>query len=112
MTHQVGPSSCQIYYIIILNYKGVTRDRLFVRCYWGHREFLLIDTGGIPNKTTINDLEKKSKLIDSIIINDDEIMSTKDNKNDIPEGIENQARLYLIKLFKLVLLVGFCTNGI
>ena len=30
---------------------GVTRDRIYSRCEWLGREFMLIDTGGIEPKT-------------------------------------------------------------
>ncbi|GMH36796.1 hypothetical protein BSKO_04669 [Bryopsis sp. KO-2023] len=34
---------------IVYDKPGVTRDRLFVRAFWGNKEFTLIDTGGLPD---------------------------------------------------------------
>eukprot|EP00887_Chlorella_sp_A99_P006783 scaffold2.g6783.t1 len=32
---------------IVYDYPGVTRDRLYTRAFWGGREFMLVDTGGL-----------------------------------------------------------------
>lgn len=32
---------------IVVDEPGVTRDRLYGRSYWGDREFMVIDTGGV-----------------------------------------------------------------
>lgn len=37
---------------IVDNTPGVTRDRIYSKCEWRSREFMLVDTGGIEPKTT------------------------------------------------------------
>ncbi len=32
---------------IVYDYPGVTRDRLYTRAFWGDREFVVVDTGGL-----------------------------------------------------------------
>lgn len=32
---------------IVYDYPGVTRDRLYTRAFWGNREFVVVDTGGL-----------------------------------------------------------------
>lgn len=32
---------------IVYDYPGVTRDRLYTRAFWGKREFVVVDTGGL-----------------------------------------------------------------
>lgn len=37
---------------IVEDTPGVTRDRIYARCEWCSRNFMLVDTGGIESKTT------------------------------------------------------------
>ena len=34
---------------IVYDEPGVTRDRMYVRAYWGEHEFMMVDTGGLEN---------------------------------------------------------------
>jgi len=34
---------------IVYDEPGVTRDRMYVRSYWGEHEFMMVDTGGLEN---------------------------------------------------------------
>lgn len=37
---------------IVYDYPGVTRDRLYTRGFWGDREFMVVDTGGLMSEAS------------------------------------------------------------
>ncbi len=48
---------------IVYDYAGVTRDRLYMRAFWGGRDFMLIDTGGLTTKTGGVPLEVPVRIV-------------------------------------------------
>lgn len=60
---------------IVFDKPGVTRDRLFVRGFWGNKEFMLIDTGGLPDANRVSGGGPKGQ---------------KEDNEEIPLGVEVQ----------------------
>ena len=62
---------------IVYDRPGVTRDRLFVRAFWVRSEFMLIDTGGLPDTKVVSATEP---LVNSAV----------PPGSEIPVGVEKQ----------------------
>lgn len=60
---------------IVFDKPGVTRDRLFVRGFWGNKEFMLIDTGGLPDGNHVSGAGPKGQV---------------EGNEEIPLGVEVQ----------------------
>ncbi|PNG99103.1 GTPase Der, partial [Tetrabaena socialis] len=37
---------------VVFDTPGVTRDRLYTRAFWGDKDFVMIDTGGLMSDAT------------------------------------------------------------
>ena len=51
---------------IVDDMPGVTRDRLYADCEWCGKEFTLIDTGGIDDKTDDISASVKRQALDAV----------------------------------------------
>lgn len=59
---------------IVFDKPGITRDRLMVRAFWMRSEFMLVDTGGLPDTKYVSELDALGSRGDV----------------DIPFGVEKQ----------------------
>jgi len=71
---------------IVYDTPGVTRDRLYVRGFWGAQEFLLIDTGGLIKPSALESAGLPADLPDH-----EEDPGTQASAELIPGMIERQA---------------------
>lgn len=78
---------------IVYDYPGVTRDRLYTRGFWGGREFMLVDTGGLMSKADNLPKDKREIAIKSI------------SAKGLPAAIERQAAAAVEESDVLVLVV-------
>ncbi|CAG9467784.1 unnamed protein product [Pedinophyceae sp. YPF-701] len=79
---------------IVYDYPGVTRDRLYTRAFWGARDFVVVDTGGLENE--------RDKLPQSLLNHMEQVEVTKDR---IPDAIERQAAAAVCEADVLVFVV-------
>ncbi|PSC70640.1 GTPase Der [Micractinium conductrix] len=84
---------------IVFDYPGVTRDRLYTRAFWGDREFLLIDTGGL-----MSDAEKLPK-------EQQEIARLSISAAGLPGAIERQAAAAVDEAAALIFVVDGQTGS-
>ncbi|KAL4423769.1 hypothetical protein ABPG75_001070 [Micractinium tetrahymenae] len=84
---------------IVYDYPGVTRDRLYTRAFWGDRDFLLIDTGGL-----MSDAEKLPK-------EQQEVARRSISAAGLPAAIERQAAAAVEEADALILVVDGQTGG-
>ncbi|PRW61158.1 GTPase Der [Chlorella sorokiniana] len=84
---------------IVFDYPGVTRDRLYTRAFWGDREFLLVDTGGL-----MSDAEKLPK-------EQQEAARRSISAAGLPAAIERQAAAAVEEADALILVVDGQTGG-
>ena len=64
---------------IVYDYPGVTRDRLYIRAYWGNTEFVVVDTGGLMGDASKLAADISAAAMHAI------------SAEGLPEAIERQA---------------------
>ncbi|KAL4446309.1 hypothetical protein ABPG77_003116 [Micractinium sp. CCAP 211/92] len=84
---------------IVYDYPGVTRDRLYTRGFWGDRDFLLVDTGGL-----MSDAEKLPK-------EQQEVARRSISAAGLPAAIERQAAAAVDEADALIFVVDGQTGG-
>lgn len=60
---------------IVFDKPGITRDRLMVRAFWQRSEFMLMDTGGLPDTKVVSGVENLQDVA---------------TEKEIPVGVEKQ----------------------
>lgn len=78
---------------IVYDYPGVTRDRLYTRAFWGGKEFVLVDTGGLMSKADALPKEQRETAMESI------------SAQGLPGAIERQAAAAVAESDVIVLVV-------
>lgn len=78
---------------VVYDEPGVTRDRLYTRAFWGNKEFVLIDTGGLMSDAAHLSPEVQKQAIKDI------------SAEGLPLAIERQAAAGVAEADSLVLLV-------
>jgi len=78
---------------VVYDEPGVTRDRLYTRAFWGDKEYVLIDTGGLMSDATRLPPEVVESAMQSI------------SADGLPSAIERQAAAGVAEADSLVLLV-------
>ncbi|GAB4813056.1 hypothetical protein N2152v2_000102 [Parachlorella kessleri] len=78
---------------IVYDYPGVTRDRLYTRGWWGGREFLLVDTGGLMSEAAKLPREQQGAAMTNI------------SAAGLPTAIERQAAAAVEESDALILVV-------
>lgn len=78
---------------IVYDYPGVTRDRLYTRAFWGGREFMLVDTGGLMTDAAKLPRDQQGAAMHAI------------SAAGLPAAIERQAAAAVEEADALVLVV-------
>ncbi|GLC45491.1 hypothetical protein PLESTM_001741600 [Pleodorina starrii] len=78
---------------VVYDQPGVTRDRLYTRAFWGDKEFIMIDTGGLMSDATRLPPDVRKAAMKSI------------SAEGLPEAIERQAAAGVAEADSVVLLV-------
>lgn len=78
---------------VVYDYPGVTRDRLYTRAFWGDKEFMLIDTGGLMSDASQLPPEVRESAVRSI------------SAAGLPSAIERQAAAGVAEAHTVVLVV-------
>ncbi|KAG2485786.1 hypothetical protein HYH03_015497 [Edaphochlamys debaryana] len=78
---------------VVYDQPGVTRDRLYTRAFWGDKEFVMIDTGGLMSDATRLPPDVRKQAMKSI------------SAEGLPEAIERQAAAGVGEADTVILLV-------
>lgn len=78
---------------VVFDQPGVTRDRLYTRAFWGDKEYVLIDTGGLMSDATRLPAEAQKAAMYDI------------SEEGLPDAIERQAAAGVAEADSIVLLV-------
>ncbi|KXZ52494.1 hypothetical protein GPECTOR_9g538 [Gonium pectorale] len=78
---------------VVFDQPGVTRDRLYTRAFWGDKEFIMIDTGGLMSDATRLPPDVRQAAMRSI------------SAEGLPEAIERQAAAGVSEADTVILLV-------
>ncbi|KAG2451766.1 hypothetical protein HYH02_003545 [Chlamydomonas schloesseri] len=78
---------------VVFDQPGVTRDRLYTRAFWGDKEFVMIDTGGLMSDATRLPPDVRQAAMRSI------------SADGLPEAIERQAAAGVAEADTVILLV-------
>ncbi|GIL87075.1 hypothetical protein Vretifemale_15230 [Volvox reticuliferus] len=78
---------------VVYDQPGVTRDRLYTRAFWGDKEFIMIDTGGLMSDASRLPPDVRQGAMKSI------------SAEGLPEAIERQAAAGVAEADTVVLLV-------
>jgi small GTP-binding protein len=78
---------------VVYDYPGVTRDRLYTRAFWGDKEFVMVDTGGLMSDAARLPEEQRDSAAASI------------SAEGLPAAIERQAAAGVAEADVVLLLV-------
>lgn len=85
---------------IVYDTPGITRDRLYTRAFWGGREFMLVDTGGLMSDATKMPTEAQMEAAMKIL-----------SADGLPLAIERQAAAAVTEASCLIMVVDGQTGS-
>ena len=95
---------------IVEDTPGVTRDRIYGKCEWCGREFMLVDTGGIEPDSDDVILSQMRRQAEAAIINADVIILVCDLRSGVTANDTEVAQMLMKSGKPVVLCVNKCDN--
>ncbi len=93
---------------IVEDTPGVTRDRIYGKCEWLSREFMLVDTGGIEPESNDVILEQMRRQAEVAITSADAIIFVTDMRSGVTASDQEVAQMLLKSGKPVVLCVNKC----
>ena len=93
---------------IVEDTPGVTRDRIYGKCEWRSREFMLVDTGGIEPESNDVILEQMRRQAEVAITSADAIIFVTDMRSGVTASDQEVAQMLLKSGKPVVLCVNKC----
>ena len=95
---------------IVEDTPGVTRDRIYGKCEWTGREFMLVDTGGIEPDSSDVILSQMKRQAEVAITSADVIIFVTDIKSGVTASDTEVAQMLMKSGKPVVLCVNKCDN--
>lgn len=95
---------------IVEDTPGVTRDRIYSKCEWRNREFMIVDTGGIESQSNDVILSQMRRQAEIAIEKADVIVFVTDIKCGVTADDHNVANMLLKSGKPVVLAVNKCDS--
>ena len=95
---------------IVEDTPGVTRDRIYGKCEWCGREFMLVDTGGIEPDSNDIILSQMRRQAEVAILNADVIILVCDIRSGVTANDTEVAQMLMKSGKPVVLCVNKCDN--
>ncbi len=95
---------------IVEDTPGVTRDRIYSKCEWLGKQFMLVDTGGIETKTDDVILTQMKRQAEVAITSSDVIIFITDIKTGVTANDYDVANMLMKSGKPVVLCVNKCDN--